>query len=95
MNLLEKYKVLAITGEREKVKKGFIGELPAKSAQSPSVVKAEGSNGVATTPPEMDVVNSSAISAIIRWENPFPKGTPEARAESLRVVEAARGGEPI
>lgn len=70
MNLLEKYKVLAITVEREKVKKGFIGESPAISAQSPSVGNAEDSNGVAVTPTEMKVV----------WENPFPKGTPEARA---------------
>jgi hypothetical protein len=29
------------------------------------------------------------------WRNPYPKGTPEARAESLRVIEAARRGEPI
>lgn len=95
MNLLEKYKVMSTTGEREKVKKGFLWELPAISAQSPSVVKAEGSNGVAVPPLEMKVVNSSAISAIIRWENPFPKDTPEARAESLRIIEAARRGEPI
>jgi hypothetical protein len=85
MNLLEKYMVLAITDEREKVKKGFIGESPAKSAQSHSVGKAEGNKGIAAAPLEMKVV----------WENPFPKGTPEARAESLRVVESARGGELI
>lgn len=36
---------MATTGEREKVKKGFIGELPAISAQSPPV--AEVSNGLA------------------------------------------------
>ena len=29
------------------------------------------------------------------WRNPYPIGTPEARAESLRVIEAARRGEPI
>lgn len=28
------------------------------------------------------------------FKNPFPQGTPEARAESLRVIEAARRGEP-
>ena len=42
--------VPATTDEREKAKKGFTGESPAKSAQSPSVVKAEGSIGVAVTP---------------------------------------------
>jgi hypothetical protein len=107
MNLLEKYRAMlrpppppvvdnkATTGEREKVKKGFIGESPAISAQCPSVVKAEGNKGITAAPLEMKVVNSSAISAIIRWENPFPQGTPEARAESLRVIEAARKGEAI
>jgi hypothetical protein len=29
------------------------------------------------------------------WRNPYPQGTPEARAESLRVIEAARRGEAI
>ena len=29
------------------------------------------------------------------WKNPYPQGTPEARAESLRVVRAAQRGEPI
>jgi len=85
MNLLEKYMVPAVTDQREKVKKGFIGKLPAKSAQSPSVGKAMSSNVIAATPLEMKVV----------WENSFPKGTPEARAESLRLVESARGGELI
>ena len=85
MNLLEKYMVLAVTDEREKVKNSFIAELPAKSAQSPSVGKADSNKGIAAAPMEMKVV----------WENSFPKGTPEARAESLRVVEAARGGELI
>ena len=85
MNLLEKYMVLAVTDEREKVKKSFIGKSPAKSAQSPSVGKAEDNKGIAAAPLEMKVV----------WENPFPKSTPEARVESLRVVEAARGGELI
>jgi hypothetical protein len=85
MNLLEKYMVPATADERVKVKKGFTRELPAKSVQSSSVGKAESSKGIATTPLEMKVV----------WENSFPKGTPEARAESLRVVEAVRGGEPI
>lgn len=28
------------------------------------------------------------------WRNPYSKGTPEARAESLRVIEAAQRGEP-
>ncbi len=83
MNLLEKYMVLAITDEREKAKNGFIAELPAKSAQSPSVGKAESNKGIAATPLEMKAV----------WENSFPKGTPEARTESLRVVEAASRGE--
>lgn len=85
MNLLEKYMVLATTDEREKVKKGLTRELPAKSAQSQSVGKAEGNKKIAAAPLEMKAV----------WENPFPKGTPEARVESLRVVEAARGGEQI
>ena len=43
----------------------------------------------------------SAISAISLpgehptpfWRNPFPQGTPEAREESLRVIEAAKRGE--
>lgn len=66
--------------ERKLLKKGFIRESPAISAL-------------------MEI--PSAISAIIPsspqivWENPFPKGTPEARAESLKVVDAARGGEAI
>ena len=46
------------------------------------VVKPGGSNAVAALP-EMKVV----------WENPFPKGTPEARAESVRLVAAATSGE--
>ena len=29
------------------------------------------------------------------WRNPYPQGTPEARAETLRVIEAAKQGEPI
>lgn len=29
------------------------------------------------------------------WRNPYPQGTPQARAESLRIIEAARRGEPI
>ena len=29
------------------------------------------------------------------WRNPYPQGTPEARAESLRVTAASRKGEPI
>ena len=85
MNLFEKYRVLATTDKGEKVKKGFIGKSPAKSAQSPSVGKAAGNKGIGAAPLEMKVV----------WSNPFPKGTPEARMESLRVVEAARGGELI
>ncbi len=85
MNLFEKYRVLAATDKGEKVKKGFIGKSPAKSAQSPSVGKAGGKKGIEAAPLKMKVV----------WENPFPKSTPEARMESLRVVEAARGGEWI
>ena len=85
MNLFEKYRVLATTDKGEKVKKGFIEKSPAKSAQSPSVGKDEGKKGIEAAPLEMKVV----------WENPFPRSTPEARVESLRVVEAARGGEWI
>jgi hypothetical protein len=85
MNLLEKYMVPATTDERVKVKKGFTRELPAKSAQFPSAGKAEGNKWIAAAPLEMKVV----------WKNSFLKGTPEARAESIRVVEAARGGELI
>jgi hypothetical protein len=92
MNLLEKYKTLAFTGERENVKKGFIEELPAISVNTSAisakpfyVVKAKGSNGVDVHFPEMKVV----------WKNPFTKGNPEARVESLRVVEVARRGELI
>ena len=85
MNLFEKYRVLATTEKRENVKKGFIGKSSAKSAQSYSVGKAEGNKGIETAPLKGKVV----------WENPFPKGTPAARVESLRVVEAARGGELI
>ncbi|MEI6315622.1 MAG: hypothetical protein WCO89_12185, partial [Syntrophus sp. (in: bacteria)] len=29
------------------------------------------------------------------WCNPHHQGTPEARAESLRVIELAQRGEPI
>jgi len=85
MNLLEKYMVLVTPDEKQKVKKGFMGESPAKSAQSPSVSKAEGNKRIAAAPLKMKVV----------WENPFPKSTPEARVESLRVVEEARRGELI
>ena len=85
MNLFEKYRVLAATDKGEKVKKGFIGKSPAKSAQSYSVGKAEGNKGIEAAPLKVKVV----------WKNPFPKSTPEARMESLRVVEAARGGELI
>ena len=85
MNLFEKYMVLATTDKGEKVKKGFLGKSQAKSAQSPTVGKYEGKKGIEAIPLEMKVV----------WENPFPKGTPAARVESLRVVEAARGGELI
>lgn len=104
MNLLEKYKVLANRGERYKVKKGFIEELPVISASIPSVdsktVEVSILQGAWKNTRE-NVENQSAISAKlpqekkIVWQNPFPKGTPEARAESLRVVEAARRGEPI
>ena len=67
--------------EREETSKS----VPKEPTHSFSpVVKPVGSNAVAALP-EMKVV----------WENPFPKGTPEAREESLRVVEAARRGEPI
>jgi hypothetical protein len=75
MNLLEKYKAMATTGERKKVKKGFLGELPAISAQSPPV----GSNRVAA--PAMTVI----------WENPHPKGTKAARDFSRKAIEEARG----
>jgi hypothetical protein len=85
MNLLEKYMVPAITDETEKVKKSFTGGLPAKSAQSPSAGKAEGNKGIAAALLEMKIV----------WKNSFPKGTPEARTESLRVVEAAHRGEDL
>ena len=85
MNLFEKYRLLATTEKGEKVKKGFIGKSPAKSAQSHSVSKAGGNKGIAAAPLEMKIV----------WENPFPKGTAAARVESLRVVEAARRGELI
>ena len=85
MNLFEKYRVLAATDKGENVKKGFIGKSPAKSAQSSSVGKAGGNKGIEAAPLKMKVV----------WENPFPRSTPEARVESLRVVESARGGELI
>ena len=62
MNLLEKYMVMAVTDEREKVKNDFIEKLPAKSAQFPSVGKAESNKGIAATPLEMKAV----------WENSFP-----------------------
>ena len=75
MNLLEKYKALAITGEREKVKKGLLGELPAISAQSLPV----GSSRVAQ--PLMQVI----------WSNPYPKGTKAARDFSRKAIEQARG----
>lgn len=85
MNLFEKYRVLATTEKGEKVKKGFIVKSPEIYAHSPSVGKAEGNRGIAAAPLKTKVV----------WENPFPKGTAAARLESLRVVEAARGGELI
>jgi hypothetical protein len=40
------------------------------------------------------VIKSGANAEAI-WRNPYPQGTPEARAETLRVIEAARRGEPI
>lgn len=90
MNLLEKYKVLANTRERDKVKKGFIEELPAISAQSPSVgnhrVAAPTVQGVWENSKGF-VENPSAKSAKLSPEkkitpqNPSPKGTPEARQQ--------------
>ena len=74
MNLLEKYKAMATTGEREKVKKGFIGKLPAISAQSPPV----GSNRVAA--PAMMVI----------WSNPHPKESKAARDFFRKAIEEAR-----
>lgn len=65
--------------EREENSKSVQKEPP--HTLSP-VVKPGGSNAVAALP-EMKVV----------WENPFPKGTPESRAESIRVIEAARRGD--
>jgi hypothetical protein len=41
-----------------------------------------------------EIIKSETNTKTI-WRNPYPKGTPEARAESLRVIEAARRGEPI
>lgn len=75
MNLLEKYKAIATTGERKKVENAFIGNLPVISVQSPPV----GSNRVAA--PAMTVV----------WENPHPKGTKAARDFSRKAIEEARG----
>jgi len=40
------------------------------------------------------IVKPGAATRTI-WANPYPKGTPQARIESLRVIEAARRGEPI
>jgi len=75
MNLFAKYKALATTGEREKVKKGFYRELPVISVQSPSV----GSNRVAA--PTMQVI----------WSNPHPQGSRVARDFSQKAIEEARG----
>jgi len=46
--------------------------------------------------PEMrfEVKTEEAMPEYI-WKNPYPQGTPEARVESLRAVESARGGELI
>jgi hypothetical protein len=74
MNLLEKYKAIAITGEREKVKKGFIGESPVISVQSPPVVSKK------LAAPAMQVA----------WSNPHPKGSKAARDFSRQAVDEAR-----
>lgn len=66
--------------ERENTSKSIQKEPPPSSSP---MIKADGSNPV--TPREMKVV----------WQNHFPKGTPEAREESLRVIEATRRGKPI
>jgi len=42
-----------------------------------------------STPPLMKVEPKTL------WRNPYPQGTPAARAESLRVMAAAQRGEPI
>lgn len=57
----------------------------SRTGTTSPVVKAEASKGVATTP----------LDAKQAWRNPFAQGTPQARAESLRIIEAARRGEPI
>ena len=41
-----------------------------------------------------EIVKSGANPKAI-WRNPYPQGTPEARAEKLRIIEAARRGEAI
>ena len=86
MNLLEKYKVMSTTGEREKVKKGFLWELPAISAQYPPV----GSNRVAA-PAVENVTRGGQISMTVAWTNPHPKGTKAARDFSRKAIEEARG----
>ena len=89
MNLLEKYKAMANTEEREKTQKRLIKGTTSNIRESPPVVEV--SNGLAISPPE--IVEPGAIVGAI-WRNPYPQGTPAARAESLRVIEAARRGEP-
>lgn len=103
MNLLAKYRTMlrpspplslvvdnkTDTEEREKVKKGFIGELPAISALSPPVAKTEVSNRLAPTHPEI-VQPEPLVGAVLPvWVNSQAKGTKEAREESLQEVLTA------
>jgi hypothetical protein len=45
--------------------------------------------------PTVSIGTQKPRPLLIIWRNPFPHGSPEARAESLRVCAAARRGEPI
>ena len=75
MNLLEKYKAIANTGERKEVKNTIIENLPVISAYPPPVIST------VLAAPTMPVI----------WENPHPRGTQAARDFSRQAVEQARG----
>lgn len=67
------------------IQNGPLRDISAISAKPSPVV--EGSTRVA---PEKIVAPPPPVEAL--WRNPFKQGTPEARQESLRIIEEAKHG---
>ena len=77
--------------------------IESKLAGLATLAIAEAENHMTITPSTREPATSHGTANIVRygtipkaiWRNQYPKGTPEARAETIRVIEAARRGAPI